>query len=105
MLDLTIYKSRYYEVKLDENLIIHLEMPKKKQLKTIMSLTKSLNGDMLTENDIDSLYEASLIAFNKNKEGKTFTEDEIEEILGFNSLYAFFDGYYSWVAENINQKN
>lgn len=49
MLDLTIYKSRYYEVKVDENLIIHLEMAKKKQLKTIMSLTKSLSGDTLTE--------------------------------------------------------
>ena len=105
MLDLTIYKTRYYEVKIDENLIIHLEMPKKKQLKSIIALTKNLNSKELNENDIDSLYEASLIAFNKNKEGKKFSEDEIEEILGFNSLYAFFNGYYSWVAENINQKN
>ena len=57
MLDLTIYKTRYYEVKVDENVIIHLEMPKKKQLKTIMSLTKSLNGDILNEEDIvRSLY-------------------------------------------------
>ena len=32
-------------------------------------------------------------------------QDAIDEILGFNALYAFFDGYYTWVAENINQKN
>ena len=105
MLDLTIYKSQYYEVKVDEKTIIHLEMPKKKQLKAIMSLTKDLNNDNLTVEDIDSLYEAVLIAFNKNKEGKRFNEDQIEEILGFNSLYAFFDGYYTWVADNLNQKN
>ena len=105
MLDLSIYKTRYYEVKIDDNLTINLEMPRKKQLKKIMSLTKSLNGDVLNEEDIDSLYDATLIAFNKNKEGKQFTEDDIEEMLGFNSLYAFFDGYYSWVADNINQKN
>lgn len=105
MLDLSVYKTRYYEVKVDDNLTVNLEMPKKKQLKTIMSLTKSLNGDVLSETDIDSLYDATLIAFNKNKEGKHFTEDDIEEMLGFNSLYAFFDGYYSWVADNINQKN
>ena len=105
MLDLSIYKTRYYEVKVDDKLTINLEMPKKKQLKKIMSLTKSLNGDVLNEEDIDSLYDATLIAFNKNKEGKQFTEDDIEEMLGFNSLYAFFDGYYSWVADNINQKN
>ena len=70
MLDLSIYKTRYYEVKVDDKLTINLEMPKKKQLKKIMSLTKSLNGDVLNEEDIDSLYDATLIAFNKNKEGK-----------------------------------
>jgi len=105
MLDLTIYKSRYYDVKINDEEVIHLEMPKKKQLKSIISLTKNLNSKDLNEDDIDSLYEASLIAFNKNKEGRVFTEDEIEDILGINSLYAFFNGYYSWVAENINQKN
>ena len=105
MLDLTIYKSQYYQVKLDERTILHLALPKKKQLKTIMSLTKDLNNDDLTVEDIDSLYEAVLIAFNKNKEGRRFSEDQIEEIIGFNSLYAFFDGYYTWVADNLNQKN
>ena len=44
-------------------------MPKKKQLKTIMSLTNDLNNDNLTVEDIDSLYEAEPIAFNKTKEG------------------------------------
>jgi len=105
MLDLTIYKSRYYDVKTNDNEVIHLEIPKKKQLKSLVSLTKNLNSKELNENDIDTLYEASLIAFNKNKEGKVFTEEEIEDILPINSLYAFFNGYYSWVAENINQKN
>lgn len=33
MLDLSIYKSRYYEVKLDENLVVNIEPPKIKQLK------------------------------------------------------------------------
>lgn len=30
MLDLSIYKSRYYEVKLDENLVVNIESPKRK---------------------------------------------------------------------------
>lgn len=105
MLDLTIYKSQYYEVKVGENEIIHLETPKKKQLKALLSLTKNMSNDSLKEEDIDKLYEAAFIAFNKNKEGKTFSEDRIEDILSINSLYAFFNGYYSWVSENINQKN
>ena len=105
MLDLTMYKSRYYEVKISETETIHIETPKRKQLKTILSLTKGMNKDNISDQDIDSLYEAALIAFNKNKEGKTFNADEIDEILGFNALYAFFEGYYTWVAENVNQKN
>lgn len=105
MLDLTKYKSRYYEVKISETEIIHIETPKRNQLKKILSLTKNMNKEEISETDIDSLYEAAIIAFNKNKEGKKFDDEQIEEILGFDSLYAFFDGYYTWVAGNINQKN
>lgn len=64
-----------------------------------------MNAEKINDQDIDNLYEAALIAFNKNKENWTFSQDAIDDILGFNALYAFFDGYYTWVAENINQKN
>ena len=105
MLDLTVYKTRYYEIKICENNIVHLETPKKKQLKVLLNLTKKVDSKNLTEEDMDALYEAALIAFNKNKEGRTFTEEEIEELLGLNALYDFFKGYYSWVADNVSQKN
>lgn len=105
MLDLTIYKSRYYEVKISESETINLEPPKRKQLKSILSLTKNMNKEELSDEDIDKIYEAAEIAFNKNKEGKTFKVDEIDELIPLNALYDFFEGYYGWVAENINQKN
>ena len=31
--------------------------------------------------------------------------DELDEILDLSSLLAFFDGYYSWIEKNIDQKN
>lgn len=105
MLDLTIYKSRYYSVKISETETINLEPPKRKQLKSILSLTKNMNKESLSDDDIDKIYEALLIAFNKNKEGKTFSIETIDEIVPLNALYDFFEGYYGWVAENINQKN
>lgn len=105
MLDLTIYKKRYYEVQINENENVNLEPPKRKQLKKILSLTKTINKENLSDNDIDALYEAALIAFNKNKENKVFSQDDIDDILGLDALYAFFDGYYNWVYENVNQKN
>lgn len=105
MLDLSVYKSQYYPIKINDTLIINLEIPKRKQLKKIMELTKNLNNESLSDEDIDALYEAASIAFNKNKEGKSFTEDELDDILSFNALFAFFEGYYSWVAENVNSKN
>ncbi len=105
MLDLTIYKSRYYPVKLSENETINVEPPKRKQLKKILSLTKNMKAESLDENDIDNLYEAITLAINKNKENKTFSQDKVDDIFSLNALYAFFDGYYTWVAENIDQKN
>lgn len=105
MLDLSVYKSRYYPVKLDTNTIVNIEAPKRKQLKKIISLTKVINEQNLGEEDIDSLYEAAEIALSKNKEGKNFSADTIENYLDLAALVAFFDGYYGWVMENINQKN
>lgn len=105
MLDLTVYKSKHYEIKVAENDFVHLEIPKKKQLKVLLSLTKKIDSQNLKEEDLDALYEAALIAFNKNKEGRTFTEQGLEELLGLDALYAFFKDYYSWIADNVNQKN
>lgn len=105
MLDLTIYKQRYFQIKLSENDIINIEPPKRKQLQKILELTKSINNNDLTESDIDNLYEACLLAFNKNKEQRKFTMEGIDEILDLSSLLAFFDKYYSWIEENIDQKN
>ena len=105
MLDLSVYKSRYYPVKLDDNTIVNIEPPKRKQLKKIISLTKSVNEQNLGESDIDNLYDAAEIALSKNKEGKTFTAENIENYLDLAALVAFFDGYYTWVMENVSQKN
>ena len=105
MLDLSIYKSRYYEVKLDEKTIVNIEPPKRKQLKKILVLTQSVNDQNFSEKDIDNLYEAAEIALSKNKEGKVFTAENIEDYLDLAALVAFFDGYYTWVMENVNQKN
>ena len=105
MLDLSIYKTRYFEIKLDENTIINIEPPKKKQLKKILALTKSVNDKNFSEEDIDNLYEAAEIAISKNKEGKQFKAEDIENVLDLSALVAFFDGYYTWVMKNVNQKN
>lgn len=105
MLDLSVYKTRYYPVKLDENLIINVEPPKRKQLKKVVTLTKGISNETLSEEDIDNLYEAVEIAINKNKENKSFTAEELEDYFNLSSLVAFFDGYYRWVVENVSQKN
>lgn len=105
MLDLTIYKSKYYEVKMSESETIHIEPPKRKQLKKILSLTKNMKAESLDETDIDNLYEALTIAVNKNKENKEYSQETIDDIFSLNTLFAFFDGYYTWVAENLDQKN
>jgi len=70
-----------------------------------LALTQSVNDQNFSENDIDNLYEAAEIALSKNKEGKVFTADNIEDYLDLAALVAFFDGYYTWVMENVNQKN
>ena len=57
MLDLSVYKSRYFPIKLDENNTINIEAPKRKQLKKIISLTKSVNDQNFSEDDRKAIAE------------------------------------------------
>ena len=95
MLDLTIYKSRYYPVKLSEDETINVEPPKRKQLKKILSLTKNMKAETLDENDIDNLYEAITLAINKNKEDKIFSQDKVDDIFSLNKYHAITINPYS----------
>lgn len=64
-----------------------------------------MSGENLNETDIDNFYDAAQIALSKNKENKSFTAESIEDYLDLAALIAFFEGYYNWVMENVNQKN
>lgn len=69
----------FKQLVLDKHLVVNIESLKRKQLKKVLTLTKSMSNQSLDESDIDNLYEAAEIAF--------------------------FEGYYNWVMENVNQKN
>ena len=105
MLDLTVYHKQYYEIKVSDTDILHLESPTRKQLKKLMELTKSLNQDNLADADIDMLYEAATMAINKNKENRSYNADQIDVILPFKALEVFFNKYYTWITDNVDQKN
>lgn len=105
MLDLSVYKKKYFEVKINDSNVINLEFPTKKQLKTMLTLTKNINNGEITDKSLDDLYSAAHTAFNKNKERKSFSMEFIEENLNIKALYAFFEEYYTWVNDNMNQKN
>lgn len=86
------------------NLVINIETSKRKHLKKVLALTKSMSGENLNETNIDNLYEVAQIALSKNKENKSFNAESIEDYLDLTALITFFEGYYNWVMENVNQK-
>ena len=49
-----------------------------------------MSNQSLYESDINNLYETVEIAISKNKEGKKFTSDTIEDYLDLAALIAFF---------------
>ena len=105
MFDLSVYKQRYFEVKLNNSLTIHIEMPTKKQHKNILSLTENMKDGKISGEELDKFYSAIVIALNKNKEKKKIEANDIEENFNLTALYGFFDEYYTWVSDNLNQKN
>ena len=105
MFDLSIYKQRYFEVKLNNSLTVHIAMPTKKQLKNILSLTENIKDEKITGEGLDKLYSAIFIALNKNKENKKFNLEYVEDNFSITALYGFFDKYFTWVNDNLDQKN
>ncbi|MGU8365164.1 hypothetical protein ACV3NC_14365 [Clostridium perfringens] len=106
MLDLTVLVDKYFEIKMPNGDVVSIKKPTQK-----MALILSNNAEMLEaqkNSDIETMLskvnEKVAIILNHNKEGKVFTNDELN-LLNYDMIQAIVNGYLNWVKELNNNPN
>lgn len=105
MYDMTNLITRYFKIKLKDGKELELEPPKLKVLRKISKLSKSINNDELSEDDIANLSEAISLSLSKNKQGRNISVEYVEDNFDIDEMYDFLINYYNWVGEIQNSKN
>ena len=105
MYDMTNLITRYFKIKLKDGKELELEPPKLKVLRKISKLSKSINNDELSEDDIANLSEANSLSLSKNKQGRNISVEYVEDNFDIDEMYDFLINYYNWVGEIQNSKN
>lgn len=96
MYDMTCFLNDVWEITFLDGNKLSINPPKMKKRYELMKCAK-------TENIFEGLIQAAYIIINNNKEGITYTKDELEDLFTEKSLYNFMDEYNKWIE--AEQKN
>ncbi|MDK0734739.1 hypothetical protein P7A61_04055 [Clostridium perfringens] len=106
MLDLTVLVDKCFEIKMPNGEVVSIKKPTQK-----MALILSNNAAMLeaqknsdVETMLSKVNEKVAVILNHNKEGKVFTNDELNS-LNYDMIQAIVNGYLNWVKELNNNPN
>ena len=105
MYDMTKINERYWQIRLRNGKVLNIEVPKLKVLKRISKLSKVVDTNNITEDDMENLINALAIALSHNKEKYNVSDKWIEENLNINDVQEILEQYFNWISEIQNQKN
>ena len=105
MLDFTKMKKKFMTVKLDEDTILYVGTPRKRDLDNMLASKSVLSSEDMSQEDINLAYDmvADLLSNNKNK--KKITGEYISDIFGLEDIVIFLEEYMKFVQSAIQTKN
>lgn len=102
MIDLSKGKQSLYKIKLEDGTILQIKKPSQDLLLKMVDLQEIAQ----TENIIDlfdALIEIITIAFNRNVIGKTFTQNDISEMLDVETAMAIIQDYLTFAFGELGK--
>lgn len=94
MLDLTKIKVKYFQVKLPNGDVLHIKKPTQAMIKYVADM-ESL--DM--EEQLEKVYNFTVRVLNHNKEEKSYTLEDVHEILEFEVIQVLIEEYIKFVQD------
>lgn len=105
MLDFGAIAEKTFDVRLPDGQELHLRQPRKATFSKLTGIKDRLDGAGDTEKQIREVLELAAILLSENLEGKTFTPDEVEEMLGYGGLFRLITEYSKFTREVWNDPN
>lgn len=102
MLDLTTMtkSQKLYEIKMPDGQVLKLRMPTQKLLMRLVDMQKNLDDPMSALTTIIAIVAE---IFNLNTQGRKFTEDDIENMLDFNTMMLVIKDYFETTTKTLGE--
>lgn len=106
-LDFNNIKKRYLPVTLadEHKTVLLIGTPTKSVFDTLLNMKDSLEGDNLSDDAVDELYDVCARIMSRNKAGKVITKQTLQDIFDFEDIIIFIHAYTEFISEVTNAKN
>ena len=101
MLDLSKLTQEYYSIKLVDKTILKIKKPTQEILKTMVEIQNTDNTDDFEILDI--IYDVMFKIFNRNADNRSFTREEIEEMLSVEIVVMVLKDYLSFAFDIMGE--
>lgn len=101
MLDLSKLTQEYYSIKLVDKTILKIKKPTQEILKTMVEIQNTDNTDDFEILDI--IYDVMFKIFNRNADNRSFTREEIEEMLPVEIVVMVLKDYLSFAFDIMGE--
>ena len=102
MLDLTTRtpSRKLYEIKMPDGKLLHLRLPTQSLLMKLMDMQLYLNDPTKALQAMNNLV---IQILNRNTEGVTYTEDQIQEMLDLDTLVLIVQDYLTETTKTLGE--
>lgn len=106
MLDLTVFREQFFEIKMPNGEIVEIRKPTQKLALLLGDCQEVIRAQK--ENDVNAIMQdinkRVLLILNHNKSGRKFVEEEICEF-EIDLVRAIIEGYLEWVKQLNSNPN
>lgn len=104
MLDLSVIKESYFDIKLPNGDILNLKKCTQGMLNTVIDMGEKIKKAN-AKKAIDDIYSFATRIINRNKEEKEYTQEQIEDMLSFDVVTYFIEQYITWTFDVFKNPN
>jgi len=105
MLDLSLIKVKYCDIKLPNGDILNLLKCTQSMLGSVLEMSQKIQGDINNIEKLDEFYKLTTRVINRNKENKPYKQKQIEELLSIDVAMYLVEHYIKWTMEILNDPN
>ena len=100
-------KKRYLTVTLpdEDQSVLMIGTPTKAVFDELLNMKDALEGESVTDDAINDLYEICAKIMSRNKTGRVITMETVQDLFDFEDIIIFVRAYTEFISEVSNSKN